>query len=171
MKRARDEQIAAEARRGVSHSQLAEKYGVSSTRIGQVLQRDRRRRLAAEDPESVQSLGLSTRAINGLNRLGIHRISQLQAVTRHTLESTRNLGASSITQIIDALARRGLHLRSEGGETLRIEDVEASLTRALEDARTLMKATPDMLRAGQLQELIITIESALRRATNLRSPR
>lgn len=61
---------------------------------------------SAERPTSIKDLGLSTRAFNILRKYGCRTLGDLHGLTGAALMSMRGMGRSSLSEIIDALARR-----------------------------------------------------------------
>lgn len=64
----------------------------------------------SSNEDSIDSLGLSTRPANGLDRAGIKTISQLLAFTEEQLFNLDNLGEKSTKEIIQALTDNGYAL-------------------------------------------------------------
>lgn len=58
----------------------------------------------------IEELGLTTRTINSLKRLGIHKLTDLADRDEESLKNLKNLGSSSIDEICDGLIRVGLIL-------------------------------------------------------------
>jgi DNA-directed RNA polymerase subunit alpha len=71
-------------------------------------------RVTQEDTEnSLESLGITKRTINSLNREGVDTVSDLVNRSKAELMEFRNFGGKSIVLIEEALAKRGLKLRDD----------------------------------------------------------
>lgn len=61
----------------------------------------------------VSHLGLSKRALRGLNRLGISTIKQLTNTTPDELMETKNFGMTSLTEVRDKLRKFNFCLKND----------------------------------------------------------
>jgi hypothetical protein len=66
---------------------------------------------ASRQPVLIDDLEISVRSYNALQRRGIATVSELLLISEEDLLRTRNLGAKSVGDIIEALRERGLFLR------------------------------------------------------------
>lgn len=62
---------------------------------------------------SIETLGLSTRAYNGIRRDGINSIRDLCSRTQEDLMRRRSMGRKTVDEIIQKLKEKGLELKKE----------------------------------------------------------
>jgi Bacterial RNA polymerase, alpha chain C terminal domain len=122
----RSEKIVAKRAAGMTLKEVGRQHGISDTRVQQIEAMQSRRAtqqaqeaaieatIAAEPPallhHHIDSLGLSTRARNGLVNMGVVCVADLVEQTEVELLRGQNLGHKSLKDIKDALARLGLCL-------------------------------------------------------------
>jgi DNA-binding CsgD family transcriptional regulator len=102
---------------GATHASIARRFGLTISRVGQILQSakrrldilERARKLAAatNDPLDVpiELLPLSTRAVHGLRAYGKTTLRHVAATSVEELLQMKNLGPTSVREII-AVVRR-----------------------------------------------------------------
>lgn len=80
-------------------------------------------------PLLVEELELGVRVYNCLKRYGVHRVDQLTEITREELESLPNFGKTSLQEVKDVLAARGLSLANGSRLEARVVALENEVRR------------------------------------------
>lgn len=65
------------------------------------------------DDVSIEELGLSTRALNALRKVGIEAVFHLESMTKSDILSIRNIGKSTAQEILNKLEFFGFHIKDK----------------------------------------------------------
>ena len=86
---------------------------------------------------SINDIGLSVRASNGLHRAGVDTVGEMLAQTWESLTAVRNLGKKSVDEILQKIEEYKAYA-AEGGLPEPEEDAEAELPDIPEDLYPVM---------------------------------